>query len=115
MLFRDLGDAADDVHACVRVPLMMWEAASLISWTFNLGKSNLLTSGLLGAVNAGNRAAVPNEMRKMDSVEVLNSWSDYCDDAGPKPPSSSESIRTQPTIALGPTSRTLDDWPAFRA
>ena len=64
LLMRDMKRAAMDVHARVRTPLRAHEAAALISWTYNLGDGALRTSTLLRKLNAGEKTAVPDEMRR---------------------------------------------------
>lgn len=64
LVIRDMQGAAADVHARVHVPLLMREAAALISWTYNLGGDALRMSTLLARLNAGDKAGVPSEMRK---------------------------------------------------
>lgn len=64
LLQRDMKGAAQDVQHRVKVALMEHEAAALISWTYNLGGSNLAKSTLLQCLNANQKARVPDEMRK---------------------------------------------------
>jgi lysozyme len=64
LLRRDMAGAARDVKARVTVPLLEYEAAALISWTYNLGGGNLAKSTLLKCINANQKANVPDEMRK---------------------------------------------------
>ena len=64
LLVRDMQRAAKDVHTRVRTPLLVHEAAALISWTYNLGDGSLRTSTMLRKLNAGEKTAVPAEMRK---------------------------------------------------
>lgn len=64
LLQRDMQGAANDVKNRVAVALAAHEAAALISWTYNLGGGNLAKSTMLKRLNAGDRAGVPEEMRK---------------------------------------------------
>ena len=64
LLRRDMAGAARDVKARVTVPLLEYEAAALISWTYNLGGGNLAKSAMLKCINANQKANVPDEMRK---------------------------------------------------
>jgi lysozyme len=64
LLQRDMRFAALDVRQRVKVELAEHEAAALISWTYNLGGSNLAKSTMLQCLNANQKARVPDEMRK---------------------------------------------------
>jgi lysozyme len=64
LLQRDMQGAAQDVRQRVKAALLEHEAAALISWTYNLGGSNLAKSTLLQCLNANQKARVPTEMRK---------------------------------------------------
>ncbi len=64
LLRRDMQGAAESVQRRVNVGLTPFEAAALISWTYNLGEGNLASSTMLTKINSGDKAAVPNEMRK---------------------------------------------------
>lgn len=64
LLTRDMNGAAGDVAMRVNVPLLVYEAAALISWTYNLGGGNLASSTMLKRINANAKADVPDEMRK---------------------------------------------------
>jgi len=69
LLQRDMLGAASDVRKRVQAKLLVCQAAALISWTYNLGGGNLAKSTMLTRINAGDFAAVPNEMRKWISQE----------------------------------------------
>lgn len=64
LLQRDMKGAALDVQQRVKIPLLDHEAAALISWTYNLGGSNLGKSTLLQCLNAKQKNRVPTEMRR---------------------------------------------------
>ena len=64
LLLRDMKGAAEAVGRRVKIKLKTCEAAALISWTYNLGEGALSKSTLLTKLNAGDKAAVPAEMRK---------------------------------------------------
>ncbi|MGO4124528.1 lysozyme [Inquilinus sp. YAF38] len=64
LLQRDMEGSARDVDQRVKVALLTREAAALISWTYNLGGGNLAKSTMLTRLNAGDKGAVPDEMRK---------------------------------------------------
>jgi lysozyme len=63
LLTRDMAAAAA-VGRRVKIPLLVHEAAALISWTYNLGEGNLAKSALLTRINSNDKAAVSGEMRK---------------------------------------------------
>ena len=69
LLLRDMTGAAQAVHRRVKVKLTVCEAAALISWTYNLGEGNLASSTMLRKINAGDKTAVPSEMRKWTHQE----------------------------------------------
>jgi len=64
LLQRDMQGAAQEVRQRVKVALAEYEAAALISWTYNLGGNNLAKSTLLQCINAKQKSRVPDEMRK---------------------------------------------------
>jgi lysozyme len=64
LLQHDMLATAREVQIKVTVPLLMCEAAALISWTYNLGGPNLESSTLLRRLNADDKAAIPGEMRR---------------------------------------------------
>ncbi len=64
LLLRDMASAAHAIKRHVSVALTGYEAAALISWTYNLGGSSLAQSTMLLRLNASRKAEVPAEMRK---------------------------------------------------
>lgn len=112
LLTRDMAGAAKDVHQRVRVKLLVHEAAALISWTYNLGGANLGASSLLRKLNAGEKAAVPSEMRKWINQEgrplvglLRRRWAEAAIFLGKDPVNAC--VRAWREID------SLDDWPAF--
>ncbi len=112
LLVRDMKRAAQDVHTRVRTPLLVHEAAALISWTYNLGDGALRTSTLLRKLNAGEKTAVPDEMRRWISqggkplVGLLRRrWAEAAIFTGKDPINAC--VRAWREID------SLDDWPAF--
>lgn len=112
LLTRDMTGAAKDVHKRVRVELLIHEAAALISWTYNLGGGNLGASTLLRKLNAGEKTAVPSEMRKWINQEgkplvglLRRRWAEAAIFLGMDPVNAC--VRAWREID------SLDDWPAF--
>lgn len=64
LLRRDLAWAAACVSKHVRVPLTEPQWMALVSFTFNEGEPNFLSSTLLRYLNAGRYAAVPAQLRR---------------------------------------------------
>jgi lysozyme len=67
-LEQDLITAEDAVSRLVKVPLTDNEFAALVSFTFNLGQGALAHSTLLKKLNAGEHAAVPDQIKLWDHV-----------------------------------------------
>ncbi len=66
LLARDMATAAADVEALVTVPLMVRQAAALISFDYNEGRGQFSMSTLLRELDAANVADVPNQLRQWD-------------------------------------------------
>jgi len=64
MLGRDLEEAAEHVDRLIRVDLNDNQRGALVSWTFNLGPGNLMTSTLRDVLNRGQYDAVPTQLRR---------------------------------------------------
>lgn len=64
LLVRDMDDSARAVDRRVTIDLLEYEAAALISWTYNLGEGALSSSTMLKRINAGAKQDVPDEMRQ---------------------------------------------------
>lgn len=112
LLMRDMTGAAKDVAKRVNVKLLTCEAAALISWTYNLGGGNLGASSLLRKINAGEKAAVPLEMRKWINQEgkplvglLRRRWAEAAIFLGKDP--------TNACVRAWREIDSLDDWPAF--
>ena len=112
LLMRDMKRAAMDVHARVRTPLLVYEAAALISWTYNLGDGSLRTSPLLRKLNAGEKTAVPDEMRRWINQNgkplvglLRRRWAEAAIFVGKDP--------TNACVRAWREIDDLDDWPAF--
>jgi len=112
LLRRDMEGAAHDVQLRVKVPLMEYEAAALISWVYNLGGGNLAKSTMLTRINAGQKGDVPGEMRKWINQEgkplvglLRRRWAEAAIFTGMD--SVNACVRAWREID------SLDDWPAF--
>jgi lysozyme len=114
LLQRDMEGAASDVMQRVTVPLLVCQAAALISWTYNLGGGNLAKSSMLRRLNAGDFAAVPGEMRKWISQEgrpllglLRRRWAEAAIFQGMD--------ATNACVLAWRSIEQLEDWPAFAA
>src|SRR3546814_6317948 len=61
-LSKDLGEANDAVNNVIHVPLTLWQRAALISFTYNVGQSNLKSSTLAKEFNQKQYEAGCNEL-----------------------------------------------------
>ncbi len=114
LLMRDMAGAASDVKLRVKTPLLMCEAAALISWVYNLGGTNLSKSSLLIKLNSNQKGDVPAEFRKWINQEgkplvglLRRRWAEAGIFVGMDPVNAC--VRAWKEID------SLDDWPAFSA
>ena len=63
-LAADITPYAHAVEQYVRVPLTQNQFAALVSFTFNVGQGNLISSQLLAVLNAGNYGEVPGQLMR---------------------------------------------------
>jgi len=112
LLRRDMEAAARSVQRRVNVPLNSAEAASLISWVYNLGEGSLRKSTLLIRLNSGDRASVPGEMRKWIQQAgkpllglLRRRWAEAAIFQGMDP--------TNAVVRAWRDIDSLDDWPSF--
>ncbi|MDG2527142.1 lysozyme [Caulobacter endophyticus] len=112
LLLRDMLGAAKDVRLRVQGALLEYEAAALISWTYNLGGGALASSTMLRKINAGDKAAVPSEMRKWINQEgkpvlglLRRRWAEAAIFIGMDP--------TNAVVRAWREIDTLTDWPPF--
>ncbi len=61
LLAKTLGKYEKAVNDYVKVPLTQNEFDALVSFTYNLGAGNLLSSTLLKKLNAGDKAGAANQ------------------------------------------------------
>jgi lysozyme len=112
LLMRDMQGAANEVKLRVKVPLAEYEAAALISWTYNLGGGNLAKSTMLIRINAGQKSDVPEEMRKWIYQEgkplvglLRRRWAEAAIFIGID--------ATNACVRAWKEINSLDDWPSF--
>ncbi len=112
LLQRDMTGAASDVAARVAVPLLVREAAALISWTYNLGGGSLGKSTMLTCLNANQKEKVPGEMRKWINQEgkpllglLRRRWAEAAIFVGIDP--------TNACVRAWKEIEALSDWPPF--
>jgi lysozyme len=112
LLLRDMEGAAAAVKRRVSVSINEAEAAALISWTYNLGEGSLRKSTMLVRLNAGDRAGVPDEMRKWINQEgkplvglLRRRWAEAAIFQGMD--------ATNAVVRAWRDIDSLDDWPPF--
>jgi|TARA_B100000287_G_C20301941_1_gene650227 lysozyme len=64
LLLKELKEYEDYVNKLVTVPLHDYQFDALVSWTYNLGPTNLANSTMLKKLNEGKYNEVPDEMRR---------------------------------------------------
>ena len=64
LLVKELKEYENYVHKLVKVPLHQYQFDALVSWTYNLGPTNLASSTMLKVLNEGKYDAVPDEIRR---------------------------------------------------
>jgi lysozyme len=68
LLVKELKEYENYVRKLVKVPLFTHQFDALVSWTYNLGPTNLKNSGMLKVLNQGKYDLVPNEMRRWNKA-----------------------------------------------
>jgi lysozyme len=68
MLMHELQEYCNDVDIAVKVDLKQNEFDALVSWTYNLGLTNLNSSTMLKVLNEGKHNEVPAQMKRWNKA-----------------------------------------------
>jgi lysozyme len=68
MLVHELQEYCNDVDIAVKVDLKQNEFDALVSWTYNLGPTNLNSSTMLKVLNEGKHNEVPAQMKRWNKA-----------------------------------------------
>jgi lysozyme len=72
LLHADMEECVSYIDELVQVPLTDNQFSALVSFVFNVGKGNLMSSTLLKKLNAGEYDAVPNELARWNKATDPN-------------------------------------------
>jgi len=67
-LEEEIVEYEDHVHKAVEMPLSQHQFDSLVSWTYNLGPSNLNSSTMLKVLNKGEYEDVPAQIKRWNKA-----------------------------------------------
>jgi lysozyme len=68
MLMHELQEYCNDVDIAVKVDLKQNEFDALVSWTYNLGLTNLNSSTMLRVLNEGKHDEVPAQIKRWNKA-----------------------------------------------
>ena len=68
MLMHELQEYCNDVDIAVKVDLKQNEFDALVSWTYNLGLTNLNSSTMLKVLNEGKHDEVPAQIKRWNKA-----------------------------------------------
>lgn len=68
LLAHELKEYCDDVDVAVKVDLTQNEFDALVSWTYNLGPTNLNSSTMLKVLNEGDHDDIPIQIKRWNKA-----------------------------------------------